>query len=89
MSPDEMTTLAVQLGRLEQKIDDQDRKLDAIHLSLKDDIGQLNEKADTTNGRVRKGELERAQLRGAFRVFAWCSPFLVVVAGAVAAHFIH
>lgn len=97
MSPDEITSLAVAVGRLEQKVDDRDNKLDAIHRDLKDDIAgvehRVTKRLDTvdgkvteTNGRVKKGEIRLAQLKGAGLVFAGASPFLVAFLAAWLSH---
>jgi hypothetical protein len=95
VTPEELMTLAVQVGRIEQKLEDRDNKLDAIHRSLKDDIAVVDKKVDkvdvkisTTNGRVKAGELKDAEIEGMFRVFAWCSPFIVAAFAAILAYFL-
>jgi hypothetical protein len=78
-----------ELQRAIAVIENVNGKLDAIHLSLKSDIAVLDGKVSETNGRVKKGELADARLRGMAIVFAAAAPFLVTVVGVVVAHFIH
>lgn len=86
VSPDEITSLAVAVGRLEQKVDDRDNKLDAIHRSLDRRLDTIDEKVTQTNGRVKAAELNDAKLKGMFLVFAGASPFLVALLAAWLAH---
>lgn len=62
---DEATvTVAVQVGKIEEKLDGTDRKLDAIHKSLKDDVAAVEAQTRKTNGRVTAMEKRLAELRG-------------------------
>jgi hypothetical protein len=92
-------TTAIAIGRIEAKIEERDKKLDAIHQSLKDDIAGLEERTNgrldriekqttATNGRVKDGELKDARLEGMFKVFALASPFMVAAFASAIAYFL-
>jgi hypothetical protein len=69
------TTIAVQTGKLEAKLDSNSEKLDAIHRSLKEDIGKVEEQTRLTNGRVTTLEKRQAELRGIGIALVALSPF--------------
>lgn len=77
MTEEQNTALAIQLGKVEAKLEERDRKLDAIHASIKEDLGRIEEQTTATNGRVRRHEERLAELRGAYIAFGCASPFLV------------
>lgn len=63
MSADEQVALAVQLTYLNEK-------LDAIHLSLKEDLGEIKAETKETNGRVSRHDREIAKLTGGVMAIA-------------------
>jgi len=65
------------LLRVEDSIDDLDTKLDAIHLSLKEDLGEIKGKQDQTNGRVTALERRYSELRGVGVAVVAVTPFLL------------
>lgn len=60
-------------------------KLDAVHLSLVADIGEVKGKLDEHSGRISNGELKLARLQGAGAALALGLPFVAVALQ----HFIH
>lgn len=72
MTPDERAVLAVQLANV-------DRKLDAVHSSLKEDIGELKHEARRTNGRVTGLERRYSELRGIGLALLAITPFALLV----------
>lgn len=64
-------------ARLEDALQDIDKKLDAIHGSVKEDLGEIKLKQDQTNGRVTGLERRYAELRGIGLAFIAVIPFLV------------
>lgn len=85
MTPDEQTVIAVQVGKIEQKLDDQATALSAIHLSLKEDIQRVEEQTTKTNGRVSTLEKGQAMVKGAVAVLTLATPFLLFVLQKIAA----
>lgn len=74
---DSAAVLAVQIANV-------DKKLDAIHASQKEDVGEIKEQlrdvqlqTRLTNGRVSGHDKKLAELRGAYIAFGAASPFLV------------
>lgn len=63
--------------RTEDALQDVDKKLDAIHLSLKEDLAEVKGKQDQTNGRVTEGERRMAKLEGIGIAFVAGSPFVL------------
>lgn len=63
MTRQEEVAIAVQVGRVDAKLDGFDRKLDAIHRSLKEDIGNVEVQTSATNGRVTTLEKRYVELR--------------------------
>ena len=77
MNHDESSVIAVQVFNL-------DRKLDAIHLSLKEDVDEVREnvrevrdQTRMTNGRVTGLEKGAAMIKGALFVLSAATPFLL------------
>ncbi|MBN8867521.1 MAG: hypothetical protein J0H98_08200 [Solirubrobacterales bacterium] len=80
---------------LAARLDSVDQKLDAVHVSLKDDveaarlelredIGQVRDLASATNGRVRKLEIWQARMQGGLAVSQIAVPAVTgVVSGVV------
>lgn len=79
MTPDEQAVIAVQVGKIEQKLDDQGSKMDAIYQSLKDDIADVKVQTTKTNGRVGSLEKGQAMVKGALAVLTLATPFLLFV----------
>lgn len=71
MSPGEQQAVEVRLESLAEK-------LEAIHLSLKGDIGELKGQVMVQDQRVSHAELRLAQLQGAGVVLTLGLPFAVV-----------
>lgn len=71
--------LAVQVGKIEEKLDGTDRKLDAIHASLKRDLVAVETQTTATNGRVSQLERKQAELKGIGIAFLALSPFVLFV----------
>ncbi len=69
--------LAIQMGRIEEKLDGGDRKLDAIHASLKEDIGKVEAQTRAHNGRMTSLEKRYAELKGVGLAFLALSPFVL------------
>lgn len=79
MNKDETSVIAVQVFNL-------DRKLDAVHLSLKEDVEEVREnvrevreQTRLTNGRVSGLEKGAAMIKGAIFVLSAGTPFLLFV----------
>lgn len=77
MTSDETAVIAVQVSNL-------DRKLDAVHLSLKEDVDEVREnvrevrdQTRITNGRVGGLERAAAMIKGALFVISAATPFLL------------
>ena len=68
MTPEEQIGVAVQVGEIAAKIDERDRKLDAIHASLKEDLSKIEKQTTVTNGRVTTHERKFARIEGAIAV---------------------
>lgn len=84
MSPEESTLITIQVGKIEQKLDDTIGALEAIHISLKEDIHDLREdvkevevQTRETNGRVTNHDKALAFLKGAIFVLTTATPFLL------------
>lgn len=71
MSPGEQQAVEVRLEALAEK-------LEAIHLSLKGDIGELKGQVTVQDQRVSRAELRLAQLQGAGVVLTLGLPFAAV-----------
>jgi hypothetical protein len=77
MTHDDSSVIAVQVANL-------DRKLDAVHLSLKEDVDEVRERVREvreqtreTNGRVSALERAAAMMKGGLVVLSASVPFLV------------
>lgn len=57
MTSEDQAALAIQLTYLNEK-------LDAIHVSLKEDLGEIKTEVKETNGRVSRHDREIAKLTG-------------------------
>lgn len=63
--------------RMGDGIIDVDKKLDAIHLSLKEDLIEIKTKQDLTNGRVTSLERRYSELKGIGIAFGAGVPFMI------------
>ncbi|HEV2790828.1 MAG TPA: hypothetical protein VGV69_05975 [Solirubrobacterales bacterium] len=77
MNNEETSVIAVQVFNL-------DRKLDSVHMSLKEDVDEVREnvrevreQTRLTNGRVSGLEKGAAMLKGALFVLSAATPFLL------------
>jgi chromosome segregation ATPase len=64
-------------ARMEDGLQDINQKLDAIHGSVKEDLGEIKLKQDQTNGRVTVLERRYAELRGIGLAFIATAPFAI------------
>ena len=77
MNPDDSLALAVQVGKIEQKLDNSDSKLDAVHASLKEDIGKVEQQTRAHNGRMTGLEKRQSELKGIGVALLALSPFVL------------
>jgi len=63
---------------LEARLSALSEKLDAIHLSLEKDIGEVKGQMDDQGQRVSHNELRIAQLQGAGAALTLAMPFLAI-----------
>lgn len=63
--------------RMETSMQNIDLKLDAIHGSIKEDLGEIKAKQDKTNGRVTEMERTVAKVVGGLVVLSAGLPFAV------------
>jgi chromosome segregation ATPase len=62
---------------LQVQVEELGNKMDAIHLSLKDDLEAINEEQKRTNGRVSNHERDLSRIQGALAVLVAALPFLL------------
>jgi hypothetical protein len=70
MTPDERTALAIQLSALAVQVTTLVEKMDAIHVSLKEDLSEIKKETKETNGRVSEHDRDIYRLKGGLTVIA-------------------